>query len=99
MTLFLTLGASLMALVIAIVSLAFQLRAGSVHELQSKVRSIDADVTDLAERLNTWQRRDSVRKARDAKEPMPVEIPSLGDRKSQLRARARAMFANGGRTA
>lgn len=83
---------SVLAIVAAGISLYVSVRAGSLHDLRSQVRALDADLTDLNDRVEHWRGRDAVRKMREGQ--LQHAIPAAPARgtpefKAHLRARAR----------
>lgn len=50
------------------VSLWFIAKSGSVHDLSAKQTALRTEVSDLADRLEQWMKRDRVRKVREGKE-------------------------------
>lgn len=94
---FATSCAAVLALITALVSLYFCLRSGSVPEIQTQVRQLAIDVTELYDKVEHWTRRDRVRKLREGQEAARQKeidqehLPALaGDtktRKAQLRAK------------
>lgn len=88
----LALALSVVALGVAIVTLRLQQIPPELSALQSKVNTLDLDLTELADRQNTWMRRDAARTARAGRElPAPA---SPKDRKAELRARFAAVRTN-----
>jgi len=92
------------ALLVAVVSLiasigtaAYFLFRAPDFQLRSEVRQVQQDISDLHDRIHQWIRRDSTRKAREAKEaknftPLPQAVPegeAPTDHKALLRARMR----------
>lgn len=80
---------ALIAVAIAGVSLAFRRDPPEVAALSSQLRALDSDVSELADRVNHWMRRDAVRRARsgrDEAEAPPVPA-TLADHKAALRAK------------
>lgn len=67
----------------------------SPAELQSELRQLALDVTELYDKIEHWTRRERVRRLREGQEgaaaARAAEVPaSATDRKAQLRARLRA---------
>lgn len=79
---------SLLAVGISAVSVLFLLKFSDVSTLHTRVTTTETDLTDLADRVNHWMRRDSVRRTRERPDVPPVV--SL-DPKADLRRRAAAL--------
>lgn len=87
---------TVLALVAAGVSLWMHLRIGSLHELQSQIRSTTGDMAELFDLFEKWTKRERVRRLRDSREeaaaaPQP-EAVDRSDRqayKSFLRKKQR----------
>lgn len=63
-----------------------------VADLKSRLLALDQEVTDVNDRLGQWMRRQSVRRMQEAKAASQTAQPAnLGDRKAELRARARGV--------
>ena len=86
----LALALSLLATGVSIVTLRLQQSPPELSALQSKVTAIDLDLTGLADRQNTWMRRDATRKAREGKEMVQQVAP---DNPQALKAALRAKVA------
>jgi hypothetical protein len=59
-----------------------------LSELDAEVTSLRLQVTDLIDRVDSWQRRDKTRNAREVraqKDQEPLEEAPGGDRKAALR--------------
>lgn len=82
------------ALGFAIVSLALHLRPDSVIQIARRLRSIELEVADIADRTSTWMKRESVRNAREKKAEMESSTaptnPELArlQKKAEIRSRA-----------
>lgn len=89
------LALSAAAIVISIGTAVFLLVFDRATLDSRKLTALDADLSDLSDRVNQWMRRDSTRRAREAKaEPILPADPNLSpgsDRKAALRARARSL--------
>jgi hypothetical protein len=77
---------ALLAIGIAGVSLAFRRQPPEFSDLLSQVRALDSDLTELADKVNHWMRRDAVRRARSGHDEPAVPAVPL-DRKAELRQR------------
>jgi len=87
------------ACIIALVSLGLRVyRPEDLDQTLRELRRVSAELIDLDERVSTWQRRENVRRSRDAKadkEDAPPQLPlPASDRKAMLRARLRAVKGN-----
>lgn len=88
---------AVLALITALVSLYFVLRTGSLPEIQSTVRQLSLDVSELYDKVEHWTRRDRVRKLREGQEQarqkeidettLPAPTGTVKARKAQLRAK------------
>lgn len=58
-------------------------------EIKTRLVAVDQEVTDVADRLGQWMRRESVRKMREGKEASTAELhaPTVADTKAELRRR------------
>lgn len=84
----LALALSVLASGVSIVTLRLQQSPPEVSALKSSLATLELDVTELADRTNTWMRRDATRKARDAKENIQQVAPTDPTAvKAALRAR------------
>lgn len=89
------LGVALLALVVSSATAAYLLFGPTSANVGSRVSALDADLSDLADRVNQWMRRDQTRKAREAKAAGAAigadfdgGLPNPNaDRKAALRAR------------
>lgn len=85
--------------IFALVSIALRVyRPEDLDQTLRELRRVSAELVDLDERVTTWQKRENVRRSRDAKadkEEAPAQ-PALAapDRKAMLRARLRAVKGN-----
>ena len=90
------LGFAVLGVCGAIVSLWIRQAPPELTEVLSKVRQLDLDLTELADRQNTWMRRDAVRNARDGKLVPPTAIPlDPAQVKAELRRRVATMRSGG----
>jgi len=89
---FVALALSVLGAGIAVVTLRLQRSPPEVARLESKVSQLDLDVTEIADRINHWMRRDAVRSARAKNEAPPPALGNLSgaELKAQLRAVASA---------
>jgi hypothetical protein len=96
----LALAFSVLALGASIATAAYLLFGPTATNLAGRVTALDSDLSDLADRVNQWMRRDSTRRAREAKSelnaPPMMAVPNTGDKKAQLRQRF--MSLRGGRS-
>lgn len=95
----LELGLAAASCIVAFVSLALRVyRPEDLDQTLRELRRVSAELIDLDERVSTWQRRENVRRSRDAKaekaEDADAAIPAATDRKAMLRARLRAVKGN-----
>lgn len=89
--------ASAIACILALVSIGLRLyRPEDLDQCLRELRRFSAELVDLDERVTTWQRRENVRRSRDAKAdkaddaPVPA-ITSPAEKKAMLRAKVRAL--------
>lgn len=88
---------SVLSLITSGVSLYFCVRTGSLPQIQSEVRQLALDVSEVYDKLEHWTRRDRVRKLREGQEKarekeidevtLPASPESAKARKAQLRAK------------
>jgi len=98
LALFTALALSVLALAVSILSLWLRQSPPEIRALQSQVQHIDADLSELADRQNTWMRREATRHARAGKAdfaPGPAAPQSPAEKKAALRARVMAARSNG----
>lgn len=89
----LALAFSVLALGTAVAAIVLRQTHPELAAVQRELHAMQADITDLADRLNHWMRRDNTRVARAAREQQ-LELPApaaSGDRKAALRARVAQM--------
>lgn len=77
-------GAVLLALSFAVVSLWLSLRSGSSADLEARINALRTEVSDLFDRVEQWQKRDRVRRVREAKEDGPPEVAPPNPASSRL---------------
>lgn len=88
---------AILALVSSGVSLVLHRRGGSPVDLAHRVHVLELDLNELFDRVDHWQRRDRVRRLRDAPaDLMAAQAPSRGtpEFKQALRAKAAAERAH-----
>jgi hypothetical protein len=87
----LALVASGLAVGLSIITLRLQRVPPELAALSSKVLTLDADLTELADRQNTWMRRDAARTARAGQGTSPPPPTGPADVKAELRRRVAAL--------
>jgi len=92
-----TLSGALIALVLSVVSLVLHyVRRKETPEytaLSSQIRSLDAEIVDLMDKVKHWRNRDQVRQAREGSAKRAEEAPvpvTPAEKKADLRRRATA---------
>jgi len=93
-----SLSGVLLALTLSIVSLVLHyVRRTETPEytaLSAQIRSLDAELTDLMDKVKHWRNRDNVRRARQGAEEKLTALPeptTPAEKKAQLRAKATAL--------
>jgi hypothetical protein len=82
---------AVLAIGIAAVSLAIRRQPPEFSALTSQVRALDSDLSELADKVQHWMRRDAVRRARSGQDE-PAAVPAIAmDRKAELRQRVAAL--------
>lgn len=92
-----TLSGALLALTLSVISLVLHyVRRNETPEytaLSSQIRGLDAELTDLMDKVKHWRNRDNVRRARQGAEEKANTAPEPGtpaEYKNALRAKATA---------
>ena len=86
------LALSLLALLIAVASAVFSLFFAPSAQVNQRLTQQENDLTELADRVHHWMRRDSVRRAREGQVAMPAATMSRAEQKASLTQRASALF-------
>lgn len=81
-------GLAFVAAISSGISLVISIRAGSPHDLRTKVRALDNDLTDLIDRVEHWRGRDAVRKMRAGQGEVAPPVITREQYKAALRQRA-----------
>jgi len=93
-----SLSGVLLALTLSVVSLVLHyVRRTETPEytaLASQIRSLDAELIDLMDKVKHWRNRDNVRRAREGAEEKLKSLPepsTPAEKKTQLRAKATSL--------